>query len=124
MKLLDEFKSFAIKGNVLDLAVAVVIGAAFGKIVSSFVADIITPLLGVLTGGLDYSGLQYQVGDAVVTYGVFIQSVIDFFVIAFAIFLVVKQVNRFKKKEEIKEESKPSNEELLLKEIRDELRKR
>lgn len=124
MKLIEEFKAFAIKGNVMDLAVAVVIGAAFGKIVSSFVANIIMPIVGILTGGLDYSSLDFSVGDAVVSYGVFIQSIIDFLIIAFSIFIVVRQISNFKKKEEVKEEPMPSKEEVLLTEIRDELRKR
>lgn len=125
----DEFKAFAMKGNVIDLAVAVVIGAAFGKIVSSLVENIITPLIGLLMGGMDFSGLSYNVGDAVVTYGVFIQSVIDFVIVAFVIFMVIKGLNHAqdafdKKEEEAKEEkpAEPSEEVKLLREIRDSLK--
>lgn len=123
-----EFKAFAMKGNVIDLAVAVVIGAAFGKIVSSLVENIITPLIGLLMGGVDFSGLAYTVGDAEITYGVFIQSVVDFLIVALVIFMVVKALNkaqeRFEtKEEEKKEEKKPSEEVLLLREIRDNLKR-
>jgi large conductance mechanosensitive channel len=130
MKIVDEFKAFAMKGNVLDLAVAVVIGAAFGKIVSSLVTDIITPIIGLLMGGVNFSGLSYTLGDAVVTYGVFVQSVIDFVIVAFAIFMVVKGINKaqqkvVKKEEVVKEEKpkEPSEEVKLLMEIRDSLRR-
>lgn len=130
MKIVDEFKAFAMKGNVLDLAVAVVIGAAFGKIVSSLVTDIITPIIGLLMGGVNFSGLSYTLGDAVVTYGVFVQSVIDFVIVAFAIFMVVKGINKAQqkvaKKEEVVKEEKPkepSEEVKLLMEIRDSLRR-
>ncbi|MBW4082893.1 large conductance mechanosensitive channel protein MscL [Paenibacillus sp. S150] len=118
-----EFKKFALKGNVLDLAVAVVIGAAFGKIVSSLVTDIIMPLVGMLTGGIDLKGLNFTYKDAVVNYGIFLQSVVDFFIIAFSIFMVVKLANRFKRKETVKvevvEEPAPGPEVALLTEIRD-----
>ncbi|MBP6924637.1 MAG: large-conductance mechanosensitive channel protein MscL [Candidatus Pacebacteria bacterium] len=125
---LDEFKAFAMKGNVIDLAVAVVIGAAFGKIVSSLVADIITPLIGLLMGGVNFSGMSYVLGDAVVTYGVFVQSVIDFIIVALAIFMVVKGLNKAQekvvKKESVEEKPKePSEEVKLLREIRDTLQK-
>ncbi len=128
MKIVDEFKAFAMKGNVLDLAVAVVIGAAFGKIVSSLVADIIMPIIGLLLGGIDFSGLSYTLGDAVVTYGVFIQSIIDFVIVAFAIFMMVKGLTKAQekvvKKEEVEEAPKgPSEEVLLLREIRDAMRR-
>ncbi len=132
MKIIEEFKAFAMKGNVLDLAVAVVIGAAFGKIVSSLVTDIITPLIGLLMGGINFSGLSYTLGDAVVTYGVFVQSVIDFVIVAFTIFMVVKGINKAQKavvakkaEEEAKEEKlkEPSEEVVLLREIRDSLRR-
>ena len=122
-----EFKAFAMKGNVIDLAVAVVIGAAFGKIVSSLVANIITPLIGLLMGGIDFSGLAYTIGDAEVTYGVFIQSIIDFTIVALVIFMVVKGINSFQKKEEAKQEEEkvvePAEEVKLLREIRDSLQK-
>lgn len=126
---IDEFKAFAMKGNVIDLAVAVVIGAAFGKIVSSLVDNIITPLIGLLMGGIDFSGLSHTVGDATVTYGVFIQSIIDFVIVAFVIFLVIKGINKATamgaKEEESAEEkpAEPSEEVKLLREIRDNLRR-
>jgi len=124
-----EFKNFAIKGNVIDMAVGIVIGTAFGKIVSSFVSDIIMPPIGVLTGGVDFSNLTITLKKAVdgaeavtLNYGLFLNTMIDFTIIAFAIFLIIKQINRFKKKEEAKP-SKPSEEILLLREIRDSLNK-
>ena len=97
--MLKEFREFAIRGNVIDLAVAVIIGGAFGKIVSSLVDDIIMPLIGLLIGGIDFKGLAIQVGSAKVTYGNFIQNVVDFLIIAFVIFLMVRAMNRFKKEE-------------------------
>lgn len=124
---INEFKAFAMKGNVMDLAVAVVIGAAFGKIVSSLVTNIITPLIGLIMGGIDFSDLAYTIGDAEVTYGVFIQSIIDFTIVALVIFTVVKAINSFKKKEEAKPEAEkvvePPEEVKLLREIRDSLKK-
>lgn len=123
---IDEFKAFAMKGNVIDLAVAVVIGGAFGKIVSSLVENIITPFIGLLLRGVDFSGLSYTVGDAVLAYGAFIQSVIDFVIIAFVIFLAIKGMNSMQKKEEAPKEEKPvepSEEVKLLREIRDNLRR-
>ncbi len=126
---INEFKAFAMKGNVIDLAVAVVIGGAFGKIVSSLVADIITPLIGLLMGGVNFSGLTYTLGDAVVTYGVFVQSVIDFLIVAVAIFMVVKGINKAQKAIEepapvVEDKPKePSEEVKLLMEIRDALRR-
>lgn len=121
MKLLKEFKDFAMKGTVLDLAVAVVIGGAFGKIVASLVDDIIMPLVGIIIGGVDFTSLSVQVGEATVTYGNFIQQVVNFLIIAFSIFMVIKSMNGFKKKEEAAPAapSGPSNEEVLLTEIRD-----
>ncbi len=123
---INEFKAFAIKGNVIDLAVAVVIGAAFGKIVSSLVANIITPLIGLVMGGVNFTSLSYMVGEAEVTYGVFVQSVIDFIIVAFVIFLVVKAINKAQSlgtEEETEEEkpAEPSEEVQLLREIRDNL---
>ena len=122
-----EFKAFAMRGNVVDLAVAGVIGAAFGKIVSSLVENIVTPLIGVLLGGVDFSGLSFTIGESIIKYGVFLQSIFDFMVIAFAIFMVIKALSRLKNKEEIvvDEPPKPIPEDIvLLREIRDELRGR
>ena len=113
-----DFKEFALQGNVFDLAVAVVIGAAFGKIVSSLVDNVITPFIGIVSGGIDFTGLHLKVGNAKFTYGMFIQSVIDFLIIAFVIFLVIRLLAKFKKKEEdVVEELEPQ--EALLTEIRD-----
>lgn len=115
-----EFKEFAMKGNVLDLAIAVIIGGAFGKIVSSLVTDIIMPLVGLLMGGLDFSELQIQVGNAQIMYGLFIQNIVDFLVIALSIFIFVKAISKFKKAvEETEAEPVPTNTEILLTEIRD-----
>jgi large conductance mechanosensitive channel len=115
---LQEFKKFALKGNVLDLAVAVIIGAAFGKIVTSLVEDIIMPIIGLIMGGVNFSDLSFNVGKAVVKYGAFIQSIIDFLIIAISIFMVVRFFNRFKKKEEVAA-PQVDNKEVLLTEIRD-----
>ena len=125
-KFIEEFKAFAIKGNVVDLAIAVVIGAAFGKIVASLVENIITPLIGLFMGGVNFSALTYSVGNAEVTYGVFVQSIIDFLIIAFAIFITIKAIRNLQKKEEEKPEAEkvatPSEEVKLLREIRDSLK--
>lgn len=119
----QELKEFAMKGNVMDLAVGVIIGGAFGKIVTSLVGDIIMPLVGLLMGGVNFGALQTQIGDAVIKYGAFLQNVIDFLIIAWVIFLIVKAMNRMRKKEEVAEVvAGPSNEEVLLAEIRDLLR--
>ncbi|HAA5050059.1 TPA_asm: large conductance mechanosensitive channel protein MscL [Listeria monocytogenes] len=119
-KMLVEFRDFALKGNVLDLAVAVVIGAAFGKIVSSLVDNIIMPLVGVLLGGLDFTDLSFKVGKSVIQYGAFIQSIVDFVIIAFAIFIFIKVLTSFiKKKEQTVEETPVPPTEEYLKEIRD-----
>ncbi|MFI8708171.1 large conductance mechanosensitive channel protein MscL [Bacillus sp. NPDC077411] len=118
----NEFKKFALKGNVMDLAVGVVIGGAFGKIVSSLVNDVIMPLIGILLGGIDLTDLAYPVGKATLKYGAFIQTIVDFFIIAFSIFLFIKLFNKltFKKEAERKEEvPAPTKEEVLLTEIRD-----
>ncbi|OLN21284.1 large-conductance mechanosensitive channel [Domibacillus antri] len=119
--MLKEFKEFAMRGNVIDLAVGVILGAAFGKIVSSLVADIITPLIGLLIGGIDVSGLSFTFGDAVLKYGVFMQTVIDFVIIAFSIFIFIKLFNKIYTREKKVEEDPPSltKEEELLTEIRD-----
>ncbi|KIL42209.1 mechanosensitive ion channel protein MscL [Gordoniibacillus kamchatkensis] len=116
-----EFKAFAMKGNVLDLAIGVIIGGAFGKIVTSLVNDVLMPLLGLLLGGLNLSGLKFQFGTAVLKYGEFLQSVLDFFIVAFSIFLFIKALSKLKRKEVDKPAAppKPSNEETLLAEIRD-----
>jgi large conductance mechanosensitive channel len=128
MGMISEFKQFAMRGNVVDMAVGIVIGGAFGKIVSSFVADVITPPIGILLGGVDFSGLvltlKGTVGDtAAVTlnYGKFLQTFFDFLIIAFAIFMVIKVMNTLKKKEEAAPVPPPgpSREEQLLAEIRD-----
>jgi large conductance mechanosensitive channel len=121
----QEFKAFAMKGNVIDLAVAVIIGGAFGKIVTSLVGDIIIPLVGLLMGGVNFAGLEVQIGKAVIKYGAFLQNVVDFLIIACTLFLVIRTINRsHKKKEEVVvvKEPQPSNEEQLLAEIRDLLR--
>jgi large conductance mechanosensitive channel len=120
--MLQEFKAFAMKGNVVDLAVGVVIGGAFGAIVTSLVGDIIMPVIGVLTGGLDFSHLAIKVGDASVAYGKFIQAAFVFIIVAFALFLVVKAMNAMKKKEEAKPSTPPADIALLT-EIRDLLKK-
>lgn len=119
--MLKEFKKFALKGNVIDLAVGVIIGAAFGKIVTSLVNDMIMPLIGLLLGGVDFTGLKFGVGDEAVKYGSFIQTIVDFLIVAFSIFLFVRLVNRFRKKEEAAAPPPPvpTREEELLKEIRD-----
>jgi len=123
--MLKEFKSFAMRGNVIDLAVGVVIGAAFGAIVKSIVADIFMPIIGVVTGGLDFSGLTYSVGDANIAYGSFLQATFIFIITAFALFLLVKGINKMKKKEEEKPSAPPTPAQdiVLLTEIRDLLRK-
>ncbi len=130
---LDEFKAFAMRGNVVDLAIGVVIGAAFGKIVTSLVDDVIMPFFGFLTGGINFTGLAWTLREAsgtvpaiVFKYGVFLNAVINFLIIAFAIFVVMKQMNRFMKKQgekKTEEAPKPSKEEVLLTEIRDLLQK-
>ncbi|MBQ6681226.1 MAG: large-conductance mechanosensitive channel protein MscL [Prevotella sp.] len=121
MGFIKEFKEFASKGNVMDMAVGVIIGGAFGKIVSSLVDDIIMPVVGVATGGVDFTALAAKVGDAEIKYGLFIQNIIDFLIIAFSIFCVIKAINKFKKKEEPAPEAPagPTTEELLadIKEI-------
>jgi large conductance mechanosensitive channel len=128
MGLIKEFKEFAVKGNAIDMAVGIIIGAAFGKIVSSIVEDVIMPPLGLLIGGVDFSDLaitlKEAVGDApavILRYGKFIQTVVDFLIIAFAIFMVIKAINSFKRKQEEAPEAppEPTKEEVLLTEIRD-----
>ena len=128
-KFLSDFKEFAMKGNVIDMAVGVIIGGAFGKIVSSLVDDIIMPVIGLCTGGIDFKGLSAQVGDATVTYGMFIQNIVDFLIIALSIFVALRVIMKFKKKEEKAEEApapapEPTKEEVLLTEIRDLLKQK
>lgn len=128
MGMIQEFKTFAMKGNVVDMAVGIIVGGAFGKIVSSFVADVIMPPIGILIGGVDFSNLAIVIKEAVgdvaavtINYGAFIQTVLDFTIIAFAIFMAIKAMNSLKKKEEEtpEEPPAPSKEETLLTEIRD-----
>lgn len=125
---IKEFKAFAMRGNVIDLAVAVIIGTAFGKITTSLVNNIVMPILGAILGGVDYTDRSFTVGDLVVTYGVFIQSIIEFIIIAFAIFVAVKVMAKIQKTEEKKPEKEKvvmtSEEVLLLREIRDSLKQK
>jgi len=95
--MLKEFRDFAMRGNVLDLAVAVIIGGAFGKIIASLVNDILMPLIGLLLGGISFTGLSFTVGDAVVAYGIFVQAIVDFLIVAFVIFMLVRTMNKMKK---------------------------
>jgi large conductance mechanosensitive channel len=131
MSLAKEFKEFAVKGNVVDMAVGVIIGTAFGKIVSSFVSDVVTPPLGLLIGGVDFRNLAFTLRDAVdkkdavvLKYGIFLQATFDFFIVAAAIFGVVKMINRLKKEPPPApaKPPEPTKEEQLLTEIRDALR--
>ena len=133
MSMMKEFKQFAMRGNVMDMAIGIIIGAAFGKIVSSIVSDVIMPPIGMLLGGVDFSNLSITLKEGaegvepvLLKYGVFLNTIIDFVIIAFAIFMVVKGINSMKKKEEEKPAAPPapSKEEVLLAEIRDELRKK
>ncbi len=133
MGMMKEFKEFAMRGNVVDMAVGIIIGAAFGKIVSSFVGDVLMPPIGVLLGGVDFSSLAITIKAAVgetpavmVSYGKFIQTIIDFIIIAFAVFMAIKGMNSMKKKEEEAPAAppKPSAEEVLLGEIRDLMKER
>ena len=130
--MMKEFKAFAVKGNVIDMAVGIIIGGAFGKIIASFVNDVLMPPIGLLLGGVDFTSLALTLKAATadaeavtLKYGSFIQNVVDFLIIAFAIFMMVRWVNSLKKKEEAAPSAppKPSNEEVLLTEIRDLLRK-
>lgn len=128
MSMISEFKAFAMRGNVVDLAVGLVIGAAFGKIVTSFVNDVLMPPIGMLLGGVDFSNLKVTLKEAVgevpavtLNYGLFVQTVVDFTIVAFAIFLVVKAMNSLKKKEEAAPAAPPVDVQLLT-EIRDLLR--
>ena len=126
MSIVKEFREFAVKGNVVDLAVAVIIGGAFGKIVASLVSDIVMPLVGVLLGGVNFTGLAVKVGTASIQYGKFLQTCVDFLIIAWAIFVAVKLINRLKREEPkaAPEPAAPPRQEVLLEEIRDLLKSR
>lgn len=137
MGFIKEFKEFAVKGNMIDLAIGIIIGGAFGTIVSSLVKDIIMPPIGLLLGGINFSDLFISLngkvytslsaaqaaGAPIIAYGTFINTIIDFIIVAFAIFLMIKQINRFKKKEEVKAAG-PTKDQELLTEIRDLLKKK
>ena len=130
MGMMQEFKDFAMRGNVVDMAVGIVIGGAFGKIVSSFVANVVTPPIGLLMGGVDFTELKMVLQEAIgdqaavtINYGAFLQTVFDFIIIAFAIFMVVKGLNSMKKKEAEAAPAAPPKEQVLLEEIRDLLKK-
>ena len=123
MSIVKEFSDFAMKGNVIDLAVGVIIGGAFGKIVTSLVSDVLMPTIGLIIGHVDLSSIALNIGESKIPYGLFLQSVVDFVIVAFCIFLFIKQMNRFKKEAppappEVKEEVK------LLTEILEELKKK
>lgn len=125
--MLKEFREFIMRGNVIDLAVAVVLGAAFTAIVNSLVNDIIMPIIGVILGGVDISALSVTVGSAVIAYGLFIQAIVTFVIIGFVLFLVVRSINQLKRrteKEQVAAPPEPSSEEKLLTEIRDLLKQR
>ena len=133
MGFVKEFKEFAVKGNVMDMAVGIIIGAAFGKIVSSLVADVVMPPIGLLIGGVDFSGLKFTMKAAegavpavTLNYGVFLQTVVDFTIVAFAVFMLVKAINKLRvKAEEVPAAPPPpTKEEILLGEIRDILKSR
>lgn len=109
--MLKEFKEFVMRGNVLDLAVAVIIGGAFGKIISSLVNDILMPLIGLVLGGVNFSELAFTVGEAVVKWGAFIQAIVDFIIIAFVIFMIIRSANNLKKKEEPAPAAEPTTKE-------------
>ena len=132
MKLVDEFKAFVMRGNVVDLAVGVIIGAAFGKIVTSLVNDIFMPIIGMIVGNVDFTTLEIKIGEpvegveqAAIKYGMFIQEIVNFLIIALCIFMVIKLINKAKKKkdEEPAPAPEPTKEEVLLTEIRDALNK-
>lgn len=118
-KSLNEFKQFISKGNVIDLAVGVIIGTAFGKIVTSVVNDILMPIIGIVIGGINFTGLTFKIKDATINYGMFIQNVIDFLIVALCIFIFIKFISSFNKKEKIKKEPEVDLQIELLTEIRD-----
>lgn len=117
--MIKEFRSFLQRGNVLDLAIAVIIGNAFGAIIKSLVDDLFMPVIGILVGGIDFSRLTITAGSAVITYGNFIQAIVNFIIIAFALFMLVRAVSRFEKPAEPTEEPQPAEDIQLLAEIRD-----
>ena len=126
--MMKEFKEFISRGNVMDMAVGIIIGGAFTAIVGSLVADIIGPIIGMVMGGIDFSSLSVQVGEAVLTYGNFIQAIINFLIVAWVIFMIVKSMNKMKRKEEEKPAepeapAEPPEDIVLLREIRDSLKK-
>ncbi|MGR6980304.1 large-conductance mechanosensitive channel protein MscL [Testudinibacter sp. P27/CKL/0425] len=132
MSMMKEFREFAMRGNVVDMAVGVIIGGAFGKIVSSLVADIVMPVLGIFTGGVDFKDMNIVLKEAVgeaeavtLNYGAFIQNIFDFVIVAFAIFMMIRTLNKLKREQPAEEEApaEPSSEEKLLTEIRDLLKK-
>ncbi len=123
-KIINEFKTFIARGNVIDLAVGVIMGGAFGKIVTSLVENILMPLIGIITGGLNFSQLSFKFKDATIMYGAFIQNIIDFLIVSLCIFVLIKFINKLSHKkeeeqEEEQEEEKKSDDILLLEEIRD-----
>jgi len=133
MSIVKEFKEFAVKGNMIDMAVGIIIGAAFGKLVSSLVSDVIMPPLGMVIGGVNFSDLKFTIGTripgvepATINYGAFIQAVVDFLIVAWAIFMMVKAINRLKRKEEVAPTAPPppTKDQVLLTEIRDLLKSR
>ena len=132
MKLVDEFKAFVMRGNVVDMAVGVIIGGAFGKIVTSLVNDIFMPIIGMIIGNVDFTSLEIKIGEpvegaeqAAIKYGMFIQEIVNFLIIALCIFMVIKLINKVQKKkeEEPAPAPEPTKEEVLLTEIRDALKK-
>jgi len=131
-KIIDEFKQFISRGNVIDLAVGMIVGSAFTKIVTSLVNDVLMPAIGVILGGIDFTNLTLKFRDATIYYGNFIQNIIDFLIVAICVFILVKAINTLaektkkkeEKKEEVKENPKKSDEVLLLEEIRDLLKKK
>ncbi len=124
MKLIEEFKAFAVRGNIVDLAVAVIIGTAFGKITSSLVDTVVMPVVGLFLGGIDFTGWAFVVGDATIAYGKFIQAVVDFTIIAFIIFMTIRILNKNEQKKAEEPAPKEKEEVLLLREIRDSLKKK
>ena len=117
--MIKQFRSFLQRGNVIDLAIAVIIGNAFGAIIKSLVDDLFMPVIGILVGGIDFSGLTIQAGSAIITYGNFIQAIVNFLIIAFALFVLVRAVSRFEKPAEPPADPEPAEDIRLLAEIRD-----